>query len=474
MSHSNSFGYKEELSRSMNGFSSFAVSFSLISVLTGIFANFNFGYQQAGSAIILSWILVAVGQFLVALVMSRLSIQYPIVGYGYQWGARIINTHFGFFVGWLLLIQFITGFPTICKTFTTILIDMLNISASETTQSIFTLFVISLVSLIHILGIKIASKINDYGVYAEIIGVVFIITILLSASILSENVNYSSLESSINYLNQNSLTFSSFALSLLLGTWCLTGFEAAADLAEETKAPTKTIPKAIMLSIITSSITGLLIIIFLVLQANDIEKTKDNLLLAILTKAIGVKMTSTLLIFILISIFACAVASMATASRLLFSFSRDKIFPYSDWISVVGKKSKSPNNAILLIWSFSCLSILGLKRIEIISSVSALAAYLGYTGIMIAALKNKSTVLNNRRFYYKNYWLKAIQWIALCWVVFVVIMLAYPESDIEGFETKHLPLITTSISILIGILLYFFYVRRRINEGIAGPPNQKI
>lgn len=474
MSHSNSFGYKEELSRSMNGFSSFAVSFSLISVLTGIFANFNFGYQQAGNAIILSWILVAVGQFLVALVMSRLSIQYPIVGYGYQWGARIINTHFGFFVGWLLLIQFITGFPTICKTFTTVLIDMLNISASETTQSIFTLFIISLVSLIHILGIKIASKINDYGVYTEIIGVVFIITILLSASILSEKVNYSSLESSINYLNQNSLNFSSFALSLLLGTWCLTGFEAAADLAEETKAPTKTIPKAIMLSITTSSITGLIIIIFLVLQANDIEKTKDNLLIAILTKAIGLKMTSTLLIFILISIFACAVASMATASRLLFSFSRDKIFPYSDWISVVGKKSKSPNNAILLIWSFSCLSILGLKKIEIISSVSALAAYLGYTGIMIAALKNKSTVLNNRRFYYKNYWLKAIQWIALCWVVFVVIMLAYPESDIEGFETKHLPLITTSISILIGILLYFFYVRRRINEGIAGPPNQKI
>ena len=315
MSHSNSFGYKEELSRSMNGFSSFAVSFSLISVLTGIFANFNFGYQQAGSAIIWSWMLVAVGQFLVALVMSRLSIQYPIVGYGYQWGARIINTHFGFFVGWFLLIQFITGFPTICKTFTTILIDMLDISASETTESIFTLFVISLVSLIHILGIKVASKINDYGVYAEIIGVVFIITILLSASILSENVNYSSLESSINYLNQNSLTFSSFALSLLLGTWCLTGFEAAADLAEETKAPTKTIPKAIMLSIITSSITGLIIIIFLVFQANDIEKTKDNLLLAILTKAIGVKMTSTLLIFILISIFACAVASMATASR---------------------------------------------------------------------------------------------------------------------------------------------------------------
>lgn len=474
MSQSNKFGYKEELSRSMNGFSSFAVSFSLISVLTGIFANFNFGYQQAGTAIIWSWMLVAVGQFLVALVMSRLSVQYPIVGYGYQWGARIINTHFGFFVGWILLIQFITGFPTICKTFTTIFIYVLDLSVSKTTESIFTLLIISFVSLIHILGIKIASKINDIGVYAEIIGVIFIITILLSAWILSANVNYSSLESSINYLSQNSLSLSSFALSLLLGTWCLTGFEAAADLAEETKSPTTTIPKAIMLSIITSSITGLIIIVFLVLHARDMEKTNDNLLIAILTKTIGVRMTSSLLIFILISIFACAVASMATASRLLFSFSRDKIFPFSNWISVVGKKSKSPNNAILLIWSFSCLSILVLKRIEIISSVSALASYLGYTGIMIAALKSKSIVLNDRGFFYKTHWLKSIQWIALCWVVFVVIMLAYPKTNVEGFETKHLPLITTSISIFIGILLYLFYVRKRINEGIAGPPTLKI
>lgn len=165
---------------------------------------------------------------------------------------------------------------------------------------------------------------------------------------------------------------------------------------------------------------------------------------------------------------------MATASRLLFSFSRDKIFPFSNWISVVGKKSKSPNNAILLIWSFSCLSILVLKRIEIISSVSALASYLGYTGIMIAALKSKSIVLNDRGFFYKTHWLKSIQWIALCWVVFVVIMLAYPKTNVEGFETKHLPLITTSISIFIGILLYLFYVRKRINEGIAGPPTLKI
>lgn len=75
MSKTNSFGYKEELSRSMSSFSSFAVSFSLMSVLTGIFANFNLGYHQAGGAIAWTWLLVAVGQLFVALVMANLAIQ---------------------------------------------------------------------------------------------------------------------------------------------------------------------------------------------------------------------------------------------------------------------------------------------------------------------------------------------------------------------------------------------------------------
>jgi amino acid transporter len=76
----------------MGRFSSFAVSFSLISVLTGIFANFDFGIRQAGGDIVWTWLLVAAGQTLVALVMANLSVRFPIAGYGYQWAARLAST----------------------------------------------------------------------------------------------------------------------------------------------------------------------------------------------------------------------------------------------------------------------------------------------------------------------------------------------------------------------------------------------
>ncbi|MBM3442248.1 MAG: amino acid permease [Bacteroidetes bacterium] len=469
MSTTNSFGYKEELSRSMNSFSSFAISFSLISVLTGIFANFNFGYRQVGGGIIWSWLLVASGQFFVALVMARLSIQYPIVGYGYQWASRLVHVHYGFFVGWILLIQFITGFPSICKTFATISINLFNLNISDDILSYITIAIISAVTLIHLLGIHVVTKVNDIGVFAEMIGVLLLILLLIGVWIMSGNVSLATLQSCTLFMSEHSLQFSSFALSLLLGAWGLTGFEAAADLAEETKSPTTAIPNAIMISLISSSILGFLILLSLVIQANGFESNNENLLISILTNSIGVRLTTTLLLFVLISIFACAVASMATASRLLYSFSRDKILPFSTWISFVGKESKSPKNAIIVIWGFSCLSILALKKIEIISSVSALASYIGYLGILIAAIMSKRTIIQGKGYLFNNLQ-RPVQWIALCWVIFVIISLSYPETDVDGFETKHLPLITTSVSIGIGSLIYLFYVRKKINRGLAGPP----
>ena len=94
---SENFGYRQELNRTMGRFSSFAISFSLISVLTGIFANFNFGYQAAGSWVVFTWLLVVCGQYLIARVMARLAVRFPISGYGYQWTTRLINPHFGYF-----------------------------------------------------------------------------------------------------------------------------------------------------------------------------------------------------------------------------------------------------------------------------------------------------------------------------------------------------------------------------------------
>ncbi|MGB1055062.1 MAG: amino acid permease, partial [Limisphaerales bacterium] len=52
-----SFGYTQQLRRTMGSFSSFAVAFSLISVITGVTANFGHGLQLVGGGVLSSWLI---------------------------------------------------------------------------------------------------------------------------------------------------------------------------------------------------------------------------------------------------------------------------------------------------------------------------------------------------------------------------------------------------------------------------------
>ena len=191
--------------------------------------------------------------------MAELSISYPISGYGYQWTYRLVGPKLGFMTGWLLLLQFLTGFPGICKALSILIGDLIRQNFSiDINNLLISVLVIWTVTLIHLKGINLVSKINNIGVITELIGVLVLI-ISLGYFFFMKSDNDLSL--SLNYIDITDLTFKSFALSILLGAWCLTGFEAAADMSEETKNPKFTVPKSIMYSFLSSGILGLIIIV---------------------------------------------------------------------------------------------------------------------------------------------------------------------------------------------------------------------
>lgn len=451
------FGYRQELNRTMSGFSSFAVSFSLISVLTGIFANFNFGFREVGAWILWSWTLVAFGQYLIAKVMAGLSVRFPIAGYGYQWTSRLVNPHFGFFIGWMLLIQFLTGFPGIAQTAAVTISGLLDMQINENGIILLTILIISLVTWIHIRGIRLAAKVNDFGVYAELIGVLILVALLAWTTFQFLPGRFMVFKEGIDYSSGTIPGFSSLALSILLGAWCLTGFEAAADLAEETNEPEKTVPKAVTQSLLSAAVAGFLIIALLIMAAGDIYSAQgnENPLMHILEASVGKSFASVLMIFVIISILACAVASMATASRLLFSMSRDGVLPFSGWLSRVNTKTKTPQSSTLTVFAFSCLAVVFFRRIEVITSVSALASFIGYAGIMFACNREKINLVSG---------------LAFIWSVVVIAALSIPETHIPGITTLHLPAVSAAFVLILGSLVYVFFVRPRILAGKAGPP----
>ena len=447
------FGYKQDLKRSMKRFSSFAISFSLISILTGISANFHFGYSQVQGVVIFSWLLVFCGQFLVALVMSDLAVRYPLSGYGYQWASRLVNSKLGYATGWLLLMQFLTGFPGICKALGIILSDFfLQFFSFEINSTLIAIGFIWIVAFIHKKGIKIVSHINNLGVITEIIGV--IIVIMMLSYFLNENTNEIDFKSLYSDLNFSEINFKSFALSILLGAWCLTGFEAAADMSEETKNPTGVVPKSIINSLIYSGFFGLIIILLSVVflqKETYLDIESENLLYDLFIFEFGKELFLFVLIFIIAAIFACAVACMATASRLIFSMSRDSVLPKSKWLRSIDK-NKSPSNSIYIISLLGSLFILFFKQIEIITSVSAICGYIGYCGIIFSSFFTKKE-RGTKSFYFSKFQ-TPIKIISMLWCLFVVICLIVPGQNIDGFSTEYIPAISTFVFLVIGYLIY--------------------
>ena len=465
------FGYKQQLKRTMGRFSSFAISFSLISVITGIFANYQFGIQQVGSGLLWSWLIVGTGQFLVALVMADLSTRFPISGYGYQWATRLTNPHLGYFVGWFLLMQFITGFPGVCQAQADVIGGMIRGDQGEWAITAITVAIITAITLIHLYGIRLVSWVNDSGVFAELVGVTIITTVLFGIWLFSKEHDLSAIWQNNASNSTGSGGFSAFALSLLVGAWCLTGFEAAADLAEETHQPRKVVPRSVITSQVSAVIAGFLLIMVFLISTEDLSasKTMENPLVFILESKLGFTFSSIIGLIVILSIFACGVASMATATRLMYSMARDNMLPFSGWLKKVNPRYKTPQAATITVWTLSCLFVITIRHLELITSISAVAAYLGYFGILTATLISKKREVRVEGFHLGKA-KTPIRIVALAWTLAVVFALTIPENQVGDISETHLAAKSSLYAIVLGIMVYLFYLRKKITRGLAGPP----
>ena len=116
-----SFGYKQELNRSLGSFSSFAAGFSYISILTGMFQTAALGFLFAGRAFIWAWPVVFLGQMAVALQFAELAAHYPLAGSVYQWSKRLAGPTWAWNTGWIYLCAQIVTIPAVALAWQVIL-----------------------------------------------------------------------------------------------------------------------------------------------------------------------------------------------------------------------------------------------------------------------------------------------------------------------------------------------------------------
>ncbi|MET8694153.1 amino acid permease [Streptomyces bauhiniae] len=344
------FGYAQELHRSLSWFSLFSVSFSVMSIATGVFLNFTFGMTRLGPVSIWLWPAVGVGQLLVALVLSELGTRIPLAGAGYQWGSRLVGPAYGWFIGALGILYAAVGVPGIVYLAVAPLTEyVLGIDDASPRMTLFlALLMLTLAYLVNIVSVQVAARINNVAVLAEIVGTVVLALLLFFLWVTGAKDS----GHGIGYLTEHHhLPGHSYgyavALASLVGVYTLAGFEAAADVAEEAVDARRALPRAILGSVVVSVVLGMLVLIGFTLAVPSDEVLAAGGLPAVFQYWLGAGLARTFVRVVVFAMFALMVVSAAVIARLLFAMARDNMLPGSTLLRQVNPTTKTPVPALL-------------------------------------------------------------------------------------------------------------------------------
>lgn len=362
-------GYKQELHRSWSGFSNFAISFSIISILAGCFTNFGAGFNNGGPiSISWSWPILGVFILIIGFTMSELVSAYPTSGGIYWWASKLGGPMAGFFTGWLNLIGLVAvtaGVSYGCATFIDLALSTFSESFADgySLTRVFVIFVIVLflASLLNIFSSHLMAIMNNVSVWWHVFGAALIVLILILVPDQHQSVGYVFTERFNNsgFFDGDTGGFGFFfaiiPFGFLLTQYTITGFDASAHLSEETSSASMAAAKGIWQSILYSVLGGYILLLTVVFAIpDDASGNPDNAgvgaggVAYIFTESLGQSWASLVLFISAAAQFFCATACMTSASRMTFAFSRDRAIPGSSrWSRLTAKRV--PANAVMLV-----------------------------------------------------------------------------------------------------------------------------
>jgi amino acid transporter len=336
-------GYKQELNRSWSGFSNFAISFSIISILAGCFTTFGVGWNNGGpAAIAWGWPIVSIFILVIGLCMSELVSAYPTSGGIYWWASKLGGVKAGYYTGWLNLIGLLAIDASVaygCATFFDLTLDTYSTSWAKgySLTRVFMIFlvVLLLAALVNIFSSHLLAVLNNVSVWWHVAGASAVVLILLIApshhasasSVFSHTVNNTGFFG--GHSSGAAFLFGVLPLSFILTQYTITGYDASAHLSEETHSAANSAAKGIWRAIFYSAIGGwilLLAFLFAVQDEGAVTKGGGGVAL-IFSQALTVNWASLVLAIATFGQFFCTVACMTSTTRMLFAFSRDGAVP---------------------------------------------------------------------------------------------------------------------------------------------------
>jgi amino acid transporter len=492
-------GYAQELFRAMGGFSNFAISFTIISILSGAVTLFYLTVIDGGySAASIGWPLVTIFVVIVALGMAELASAYPTAGGLYYWSSKLGfrgrgGPAWGWYTGWFNLIGQVgitagiaygaaitldtllhAWFPGIPATLGSV------ISVDPATQNVTLLLyaiILVVVAMLNIFGVRLVAFLNDISVWWHIVGVILIVVGVVGATLLSYQFNPGAggvspatqvHGAAVQGFNSVSTVFTptqtfnatgfplwyAVLLSLLLAQYTYTGYDASAHMTEETIGAERRAPWGVVMSVVVSFVAGYALLMALVAASPDLAAAGSfvNPVLYILQSRLSYVLGTLLFAVIFVAQFFCSMSSVTSNSRMFYAFSRDGAVPgHNLWHSL--NRGRTPRNAIILAavaaFILAVPSLWSVTAYLAVVSIAVIGLYIAY--VIPIFLRQFSTDFKTGP-WHLGAWSRPIGWIAVVWVVFISVLFMLPTSTpitLQGFN--YTPVVVLGVFLIVTI-----------------------
>jgi amino acid permease (GABA permease) len=434
-------GYAQELRRRMSGFSNFAVSFTIISILSGCLTLYGFGMNTGGPAVIVwGWPFVGIMTLFVGLAMAEVCSSYPTAGGLYYWAAKVAPKNgaaWSWFTGWfnfLGQVAVTAGIDFGAAFFLNAFLDLQwNFSATPSHTIYLYAGILLLHAVLNQFGVRLVALLNDISVWWHIIGVLIIVGVLAFSPSHHQSAGFV-FGHLANGTGLNLGWWYIIPIGLLLAQYTFTGYDASAHMTEETHEAATAGPRGIVMSILVSLIAGwvLLIGVTFAIQnyAGEAGSATGVPPAQIFIDALGNTGAKLLLLIVIVAQLFCGMSSVTANSRMIYAFSRDGALPGSAIWHKVNHKTRTPTNAIWLAAGFAFL--LGLPYLwnytayAAVTSIAVIGLYVAY--VMPTFLRLRRGEAFQRGPWHLGRWSYVVGWTAVIWVVIITILFLLPQA----------------------------------------------
>lgn len=426
-------GYEPELKRTLGPYQTFAISFAFISVAVGIFATYGAVLQNAGPVGIWLWIIPAVGQTLVALVVAQFAARIALSGSSYQWASRLASPRIGWLFGWLtfwfLAIAVVAMDNALASQ---ALMPLMGMAPSENAARLITLGVLLIQTVLVIASTRLLAVITSGAVGLELAILAVLVIGLGAAMVFTGGGTVDNLVSrgitadAPNYFGMGG----GVMVGMIMGITTLVGFDSAANLAEEAKDPFRSVPRAIVASVVASAVLGLLFVVILTLAIKDIAavSTSASPVASIIRGQLGPAMERILLSGIAFAMFSAGMVIVASCSRLAFAMARDARFPGHTVMRRVNPRTQTPVPATILLLLVGCILMVtlpGTALLQLIIASTILPALI-YGAVTVLYLLVRKRLGRKEGAFSLGRFELPVALAALVWVAFALLTLVSP------------------------------------------------